>query len=168
MFVKGKNEIPDEIEPLLLLIWVKQSVTRCTEICLDCRCVRCNFLWSFVQDRLIVSNDSCNTFFWNASEENNNITHWLTHVLCFNQINFTYRVGMPLVMNVKNQVANFSDQILPFFAEDARLRSDMLVCLLSCLSLLLSDNSTEFCQCTLGNLNDKLHSSIHAVFRSCF
>ena len=32
-------------------------------------------------------------------------------------------------------VANFSDQVLPCFTEAARLRSDMLVCLFSCLFL---------------------------------
>ena len=62
-------------------------------------------------------------------------------------------------------VANFSDQVLPIFPEDARLRSNVLVCLLSCLFLSQSDHSTEFRRGTAGNLNDKLHSAIHAVFR---
>ena len=31
-------------------------------------------------------------------------------------------------------VATFSDQVLPCFAEAARLRSDMLVCVLACSS----------------------------------
>ena len=34
------------------------------------RCVRCDFRWSFVQDRLVVSNDSCNTFCRNVSKAN--------------------------------------------------------------------------------------------------
>ena len=51
------------------------------------------------------------------------------------------------------------------FLSDARLRSNTLVCLLSCRQ---SDQSTELCRGTIGNLNDKLQSSYHAVFRSCF
>ena len=60
-----------KIEPSLLLVLVKQSVTRCKDICLDYRCARCNFWWLFIQDRSIVSDTSCNTFYWNVSEVNN-------------------------------------------------------------------------------------------------
>ena len=102
----GINTNPDEIELISFLVWVKQSVTRCTDIFLDCRCVPCDF-WSFTQGRQIVSNDSCNTFLLERLQhEQLQKTEWLvelwTHVLCFDQINFITRVGMPLEMNVGN------------------------------------------------------------------
>ena len=37
------DTVPDEIETLLVSVWVKQSVTRCTDIFLGCRCERCDF-----------------------------------------------------------------------------------------------------------------------------
>ena len=49
------NTTPHEIEPLLFLVWVKQPVTRCTEIFLHWR-VRCDFWRSFLQNRFIVPN----------------------------------------------------------------------------------------------------------------
>ena len=50
------------------------------------------------------------------------------------------------------------------FVEDARQKSDVLVCFL--LFLLLSDHSTEiFCQSTSGNLNETFLSNIRAVFQ---
>ena len=42
----------------------------------------------------------------------------------------------------------------------------MCVCLLSCQFLLQSDQSTDCCRGTAGNLNDKKQTFTHAVFRS--
>ena len=126
----------------------------------------------FVQDRSIVSNDSCNIFCWNVSNVNKSMTEcsaelW-TRVLCFDQINFINCVGMPLVMNERNDLwfPTFPDQVPPCFSEDARPRCNMLVYILSCLFLLQSDHSTNFCRGSVGNLNYNLHSSVLAVFRS--
>ena len=58
--------------------------------------------------------------------------------------------------------------LLPFILADAPSRSDMLVRLLSCMFLLQSDHSIALCRDTAGNLNDNVHSSILAVFRSRF
>ena len=57
--------------------------------------------------------------------------------------------------------SNFSDQVLPCFSGDARPRNNMLVGRLSCLFLLQSVHSTEFCPGTTGNLNDKLITFVH-------
>ena len=65
------------MEPFLLLVVVKQSVTRCTDTRLDCRCVRCDFRLSSIEHRLVVPNDSCNAFCWNVSELNNSMTECL-------------------------------------------------------------------------------------------
>ena len=78
------------------------------------------------------------------------------------------RVGTPLVMSVVDDLwfPTFSDQVLPCFSEDARPRSNMLVCLISCVSRVQSDHSTEFCRGTAVKLNDKLLSSNDAEFQS--
>ena len=64
--------------------------------------------------------------------------------------------------------ANFSDRVPLCFLADARLRSHMLVCLLSCLFFLQSEHSTDFRRGTVGDSNDKLRSSIFAVFEHVF
>ena len=52
--------------------------------------------------------------------------------MCLDQVNLSRyatcdeREELPVI-------ANFSNQVLPCFAEDARLRGNMPVCLLSCL-----------------------------------
>ena len=62
--------------------------------------------------------------------------------------------------------ANFSDRVPLCFLADARLRSNMLFCP-SVLPVPPAIRPfTELCRGTVGNLNDKLHSSILAVFRS--
>ena len=68
---------------------------------------------------------------------------------------------MPLVVNGRERsvVGNFSGQVRLCFAEDVRPRSNMLAYLLSCLFHLQSDRVAR-------NLNDILHLSVHAVFRS--
>ena len=79
-----------DTEPFLTLILVGQSVTQCKDIWLDCWRLRCDPWWSFTQDRLIVSDDFCNTFCWNVSEVNNSITacstEFETDLSCFDQV----------------------------------------------------------------------------------
>ena len=73
------------------------------------------------------------------------------------RINFIHRVGMPLVMNVRNYLW-FPTSLLKYCL------ALIFVCFLACLLLLQSDHSTEFRRGTIGSLNENLHSSIHAVF----
>ena len=103
----GINTIPIEIEPFV--VDLSQAVGHpLYGNLLEVPMQRCNFQWSSIQDRLIVSNDTCNASCWNVSEVNNSITECLvqswTHLLCFDQIIFTNRVGMPLVMNGNNDL----------------------------------------------------------------
>ena len=74
-----------------------------------------------------MSDDSFTTICRNVSKVINSLIECLeefqSRVLCFDQINFINRVGMSLVMKVRNDlvVANFSDQVLSCFSEVARL-----------------------------------------------
>ena len=89
--------------------------------------------------------------------------------LCFDQIYSINRVGMP-VMNAKNDLWLPTFLIRYCFAF-LMMRGREVTCryaIFSALLLLQSDHSTEFCRGTAGNLNDELHSFIHAVFRSRF
>ena len=52
--------------------------------------------------------------------------------------------------------ANFCDQILLCFSNDGRPRRKMLVCVLSCLFSLQSDNETQMCRGTAGSLSEKI------------
>ena len=56
-------------------------------------------------------------------------------------------------------VANFSDDVLPCFAQDVWPRSNMLACFRSCLFVFQSDHI----QLGVAEI-----FSIHAVFRSCY
>ena len=93
-----------------------------------------------------------------------------TNLLCFDQKNFINGVGVPLVVNVRDELWRPTFSIGNRFAllADVQPRNDMPVCLLSCLLLLQSNNSTEFCRGNVGNSNDSLHSSILPVFRLRF
>ena len=134
---------------------------------MDCPCGQCDFKWSFTQDRWVVCNDSCNAFCCSACEVINSAECWTvlkTHLWCFDQINFTNGVGMPLVMNVWNDLW-LPTLLIEYCFAVLRMRgprSDMLAHLLSCRFFL---HSTEY-RDTAGNLNDNLHSSIRAVLRS--
>ena len=64
--------------------------------------------------------------------------------------------------------ADFSDRVPLCFLTDARQRSNLLVCLLSCPFLPQSSHSAELRRGTVATLNDKLHSSVLAVLRSSF
>ena len=159
-----------------MLILVKQSITRCTEICSDSLIFQCDFRWSFTRHCLVVSDISCYALCWNVSEVNNSIKECLiafqTHPLSFDQLKFVQSVGMHATLNGRKEqavAASFSDPgTALLWLRMPRLPSDMPVWLPSCLFLLQSVHSTDFCQSTVGNLNDKLHSSILAVFRSRF
>ena len=102
---------------------------------------------------------------------NNRITESLTevqtHLLGLIQIVFVNRVGVPVVMHVKNVLwlPTFFDRVQFCFAEDERLRSNiMIVCFRFCQSLLQSKHSTKYRRSFVGSLNDKLHLSTRAVF----
>ena len=120
------NSTPDEIQPFLLLISVKPSVTQRTHICLDCRCV-----WSFTQDRVIVSDDPCDTICWNVSEVNNSITECLIKlfntylVLRPNPFHKLCRYATCCEREARAVSANFSDQVPLYFLADAKLRSNV-------------------------------------------
>ena len=82
---------------------------------------------------------------------NNSDRIFKNHILCFDTINFINRVGMPLVMIVIN------DLWLPTFLVSTALLPSILP---------IPPGIRPFNSNLPGSLNDKLHSSIHAVFRS--
>ena len=87
-----------------------------------------------------MSNDSCNTLCWNVSKMNNSIHVCLialqTHALCCDQISFVNQSGMLLVVNIRNKLRlpTFFDRVSLYSLADARLKNNMLVCYLVCLS----------------------------------
>ena len=143
-----------------------------TLLCLSVSSFDRSFRMSFCDFLSLLSTDSDSTrqqiphviviFQRRMQPVSHNINEFLaelwTHVSCFDQINFMNRVGMPFVTNVRNDLW-FPTFVIKycfvFFFEDERPRSHRLVCLLSCLLLLQSVKSTEFCRGTAGNLNHK-------------
>ena len=91
---------------------------------------------------------------------------WVCHFSCASTEPVSHNVSVcHLLWSWRAVTPNFSDRAPLCFLAEARLRSNMTVCLIFCLFLLKSDHPTGLCRGAAGNLNVWRSLSIRAAFR---